>query len=278
MYETRYRPFSRATSLLVLIVALGWNQAVQGQCVDGSEVNDFKVRSVKFKTLFGAIPKDLRRLLDSHRNETYTSERASQYLSEITNFYSTDPAQEKYERLIANKLKLSVKAGKTWLDCLEKVEATECQRDLAGSTQCVDITIKRYFVDIDALDSSPYFLLFPRSGLAALYGAIPRPLLALNPSFDALQDKSFGPAASIDTATDLLTCAAFLVDPPKLPLPGQGPRPPAPPEATRTDGLEVTFPSAGRGRYFCNPTRRAGSRSGQQRYEVAVKDQGTEVS
>src|SRR6185369_17967274 len=71
-------------------------------------------------------------------------------------------------------------------------------------TQCVDVTIKRYFVDVDALDASPYLLLFPRSGLAALYGAMPRPLLALNPDAGAAHDKEFGPSASIDTVTDLL--------------------------------------------------------------------------
>jgi hypothetical protein len=202
-YVTRTAP-KVAVYLVLFLVALCWTSTARAQCVDSSQVNNFKVRSVKFKTLFGLIPKELSQLLDSHRGESYSAAKASQYIGEIRNFYATDPAQQKYERLIANKLKLSIKAGRTWLDCVEKIEPAECQKDVSGTTECVDVTIKRYFVDVDALDASPYLLLFPRSGLAALYGAMPRPLLALNPDFDASHDKRFGPAPSVDTATDLL--------------------------------------------------------------------------
>ena len=191
-----------SASLFLLVIGLV-SVAVASQCVDSSEVTGFKVRSVKFKTLFGAVPSELRKQLDGHVSEAYSSDRASAYLREIQQFYSTDPLQAKYEQLIANKLRLSVKAGKTWLDCVEKIDPLECQKSLPGTAQCVDVTIRRYFVDIDALDSSPYFLLFPRSALAVLYGAIPRSLLALNPSLGANQEKGFGPAASVDTATDL---------------------------------------------------------------------------
>jgi len=201
----KIRPGRRvAVYLLLFFTALCCTSIVSAQCVDSSQVNNFKVRSVKFKTLFGLIPKDLASLLNSHRGDSYSANKASQYIGEIRNFYATDPAQEKYERLIANKLKFSVKAGRTGLDCVEVIDPAECQKDLPGNAQCVDVTIKRYFVDVDALDASPYLLLFPRSALAVLYGAIPRPLLALNPDFDVLQDKRFGPAVSVDTATDLL--------------------------------------------------------------------------
>lgn len=189
---------------ICLLLALYSVRSVQAQCVDSSQVNNFKVRNVKLKTLFGLIPKDLATRLDKHRGDSYSAMKASEYINEIRNFYVTDPEQQKYEQLIANKLKLSIKAGRTWLECVEPVEPSECQAAFPGTTQCVDVTIKRYFVDVDALDASPYLLLFPRSGLAALYGAMPRPLLALNPDFGATQDKQFGPSASIDTTTDLL--------------------------------------------------------------------------
>jgi|GEM_PF-2054749 len=193
-----------AVYLLLFFVAPCWTNTARAQCVDSSQVNNFKVRSVKLRTLFGLIPKDLAQLLDTHRGESYSSDKASQYLGEIRKFYSTDPAQQKYEQLIANKLKLSIKAGRTWLECVEKIDADECEKAFPGNTECVDVTIKRYFVDVDALNASPYLLLFPRSGLVALYGAMPRPLLALNPDFDAFHDKQFGPSPAIDTATDLL--------------------------------------------------------------------------
>ncbi len=187
--------------VVTLLCAAG---SIQAQCVDSSQVNNFKVRNVNLKTLFGLIPKDLAARLDAHRGDSYSADKASQYMNEIRQFYSTDPAQAKYEELIANKLKLSVKAGRTWLDCVEPIDPSECQTAFPGTTQCVDVTIKRFFVDVDALDTSPYLLLFPRSGLATFYGAMPRPLLALNPDFGAAHDKQFGPSASIDTVTDLL--------------------------------------------------------------------------
>ena len=193
-----------AVYLLLFFAASCWSSTARAQCVDSSQVNNFKVRSVKFKTLFGLIPKDLAEQLQSHRGDDYSAQKASDYIGEVRRFYATDPAQQKYERLIANKLKLSIKAGRTWLECVEPIDPAECQKLFPGSPGCVDVTIKRYFVDVDALNASPYLLLFPRSGLAALYGAMPRPLLALNPDLDVTQDKRFGPAPSIDTATDLL--------------------------------------------------------------------------
>lgn len=195
--------------LSLFFAASCWTSTARAKCVDSSEVNDFKVRSVKFKTLFGLIPKDLAQQLQSHRGDSYSAQKASDYIGEIRQFYATDPAQQKYEQLIANKLKLSIKAGRTWLECVEIIDPGECQKALPGTRECVDVTIKRYFVDVDALNASPYLMLFPRSGLAALYGAMPRPLLALNPDFDAFYDKQFGPSPSIDTATDLLDLPAI---------------------------------------------------------------------
>ena len=193
-----------AVCLCLFFTLLGAAASIRAQCVDSSQVNNFKVRNVKLKALFGLIPKDLATRLANHRGDSYSADKASQYMNEVRQFYATDPAQQKYEQLIANKLKLSVNAGRTWLECVEPTDPSQCQTAFPGSTQCVDVTIKRYFVDVDALDASPYLLLFPRSGLAALYGAMPRPLLALNPDFGAAHDKEFGPSASVDTVTDLL--------------------------------------------------------------------------
>lgn len=228
--------FVRRTALLAFITLLSFQWA-RGQCVDSSEVNGFKVRSVKVKTLFGVVPKELRRILDGHRNESYSADRASRYIHEIRTFYASDPAQAKYERLIANKLKLSIKAGRTGLDCVEKVSSHDC-------VKCVDVTIKRYFIDIDAIDSSPYLLLFPRSALAAFYGAMPRPLLALNPGLNARHDKRIGPAASIDTATDLLDLKSIFAPAPKstaaAPVTPVAPVPQ--PASSPDDSVEITVP------------------------------------
>ena len=239
MYQENHGPFARRASLLILIVASVSATTARAQCVDSTAVKDFKVRSVRVETLFGRVPKQLRETLDSHRGEAYSSDRASAYIHEIRAFYAGDPAQEKYERLIANKLRLSVKAGVTSLKCVDKLKPEECQVAFPGTTECVDVTLRRYFVDVDALDVSPYIVPLPRSALVALYGAIPRPLLALNPGLAAQDDKRFGLAFSIDTATDLLdlkqifaktsqstvasTAAAPIVSPSPQPSPSNSP-------------------------------------------------------
>src|SRR5919106_409878 len=115
-----------AVYLVLFFAASCWGTA-RAQCVDSSQVNNFKVRSVKFKTLFGLIPKDLAQQLENHRGDDYSAQKASDYIGEIRTFYATDPAQQKYERLIANKLKLSIKAGRTWLECVEIIDPAECQ-------------------------------------------------------------------------------------------------------------------------------------------------------
>jgi hypothetical protein len=245
VYRSKHGPFARRALLLALIFIALPLVSARAQCVDSSEVIDFKVRSIKVKALFGGIPRELRRLLDSHRNDAYSADRALQYINEIRRFYATDPAQEKYERLIANKLKLSVKAGRTWLECVEKVNPQECQTDLPGTSECVDVTIKRYFVDVDALDSSPYFLLFPRSALTTFYGAIPRPLMALNPGLSARQDKRVGPAASIDTATDLLDLGKIFESEPTSSVASVQPAATPTPAASPDDEAEFAFPAVG---------------------------------
>jgi hypothetical protein len=221
----------------LLSIATGRAAEARAECVDSSLVNGFKVRSVSVNSLFGRVPKNLRRQLERHRGEPYSADRAVVYLNEIKLFLNSDPVQQKYEKLIANKLKLSVKGTYLELECVEPVEAAECLESFAGDsaagpvTECVDVRIKHYSVEIDALNSSPYLLLFPRSAAAALYGAIPRPLLALNPAFDAAQDREFGPSVSADTSTDLLDLPRLLN---RGPTPGSN-QPPAPSRAGAAD-------------------------------------------
>jgi len=203
-----WAPQTRIFALAAVLVLASAPAAAQ--CVDSSEVTGFKVHEVRFKTLFGRIPDELQRRLNSHRGESYSAARASHFINEIVKFHDTNPIQQKYERLIANKLKLSLKAGVTELQCLRKVPAEECRRSFGDTPKCVDVVIVRHFVEVDALNPSPYLLLFPRKAALALYGAMPSPLLLLNPAFDAAHDRRFGPGARIDTATDLLELPQLL--------------------------------------------------------------------
>jgi hypothetical protein len=178
-----------------------------GQCVDSSEVNNFRVRSIRFRTLFGRTPKALREKLDSHKGEAYSALKASEYIREINDYLQSDPVQHKYEQLVANKLRFSVKGVYTELDCVKKLRAADCERAFpnSGNTECVDVSIRRYAVEVDALNSGPYLLLLPRSAITALYGAFPKPLILLNPEFDINQDRKFGPSLSLNTVLDLFT-------------------------------------------------------------------------
>ncbi len=242
MYQENHGPFARRASLLVLIVASVSFTTARAQCVDSTVVKNYKVRSVHVETLFGRVPKRLRETLDGHRGEPYSSDQASEYIHEIRTFYASDPAQEKYERLIANKLRLSVKAGVTSLKCVDKLKPAECQAAFPGTNECVDVTLRRYFVDVDALDVSPYVIPLPRSALVALYGAIPRPLLALNPGLAAQGDKRFGPAFSIDTATDLLDLKQIFAKTRQSPVssPTPAPTPQTSPSNSPDADLDVT--------------------------------------
>jgi len=114
-----------AVCLCLFFTLLCAAASIRAQCVDSSQVNNFKVRNVKLKTLFGLIPKDLATRLANHRGDSYSADKASQYMNEVRQYYATDPAQQKYEQLIANKLKLSVKAGRTWLECVEPIDPSQ---------------------------------------------------------------------------------------------------------------------------------------------------------
>ena len=192
------RAFQRSLFLVSLLASLS-SLSIRAQCVDSSEVNNFRVRSVTFRTLFGRTPKALQSKLDGHKGDAYSAFKASEYIREINEFLQNDPVQQKYEKLVANKLRFSVKGVYTELDCVKKLPPADCEKTFPGISECVDVRIRRYAVEVDALNSSPYVLLLPRSALTALYGAFPKPLLLLNPEIDFNQDRTFGPSLSFNT-------------------------------------------------------------------------------
>jgi hypothetical protein len=254
MEQPRLKALFRRASFSILLIALAWATPTQAQCVDSSDVkvNGLKVRSITVQTLFGKIPAALQQQLDGHRGEAYSADQANKYSREVIKFINEDPAQQKFQKLIANKVKFSIKAAYYELGCVRPADVAECQKSFGpDTTQCVDVTLKGKNLEIDALNASPYLLLLPRSTLVALFGAIPRPLLALNPSFGADQDRKFGPSLEIDTSTDLLDLGRIAAEeksgataaPPPPPSTTAAPAAPAPTGAAPTDdSLTVTFP------------------------------------
>jgi hypothetical protein len=194
----------------ISLIALAWAAEAQAQCDWTTDYATYKVRSVSFKVaaVFGKVPEALKLQLSRHRSDLYTSDKPNEYANEAMKFYNNDPAALKYEQLVASKLKFSFK-GFLYKSCAEKVNPTECEREFKGDpggpvTQCLDVVVQRSGVAIDALNTMPFLVLFPRSTLVKLLGAIPRPLMALNPGIDFDFDKEFGPSAMIDTSMDLL--------------------------------------------------------------------------
>lgn len=193
------------------LIVLAWPARAQAQCDWRANYAAYKVRSVSFKVapVFGGVPDRLKQQLSRHRGDLYTSDKPSAYMEEVKSFLATDPAQLEYEKLVGNKLKFSFK-GFLYDTCVQKVSTTECESEFKGDpsgsvTLCFDVVVRRRGVAIDGLNTSPFLVLFPRATLVKLLGALPRPLLALNPGMDLDFDKAFGPSGMIDTSVDLLS-------------------------------------------------------------------------
>ena len=237
------------------LIALAWATEARAQCDWRTDYATYKVRSVSVKVaaIFGAVPEALKQNLSRHRRELYTSDKPNEYANEVKDFVDNDPVELKYEKLVANKLKFSFKGFK-YESCVEKLEATECEREFKGDpgapvTQCLDVIVRRRGVEVDALNTTPYLVLFPRSTLVKLLGAVPRPLLALNPGIDVDFDREFGPSATIDTSTDLLDLHAMFKNSPQTvetqkheALPSVTPANQAPASVTTAGDLDISVP------------------------------------
>jgi len=68
----------------------------------------------------------------------------------------------------------------------------------------VDVVIKARSLRVDLLEVGGNVLPIPRSALATFYDAVPGPILALNPTFGAYQDKEYGFAPTAAIAADLM--------------------------------------------------------------------------
>lgn len=90
--------------------------------------------------------------------------------------------------------------GKFELENLGEVGVLHVTRCLLVEGREVDVIIQARSVQIALYEVGENVLPIPRSALATFYEAVPRPLLALNPTFGAYQDKEYGfaPTAGIE--------------------------------------------------------------------------------
>jgi hypothetical protein len=231
------------------LIALTWTTTAQAQCDWRASYAAYKVRSVFFKVapLFGSVPDRLKKQLSLHRGDLYTSDKPNAYMEEVKNFLGSDPAELEYEKLVSKKLKFSFK-GFLYDTCVEKVVSTECESAFKGDpnapvTLCFDVMVRRRGVAIDGLNTSPFLVLFPRATLVKLLGAIPRPLLALNPGMDLDFDKVFGPSGMIDTSVDLLPLFKNSDKPKATTATNSTPEASPPPRVINEDNLSISVNS-----------------------------------
>jgi hypothetical protein len=207
----RYKCFINASAgrLAVLFLFLGIASVCRAQCVDSSQVNGFLVRKLRVETWLGLIPADLSAQLVAHHGEPYNAQRASFYQSEVAKYLAGNENQQANESLLAHESKLVASGRLIYLQCVQRVDEQLCAKSFSAdhghaATQCVDVVLKAYSVDINILNSSPYLVLLPRSALSTFYAAIPRPILRLNPRLTSEADKAFGYGLGFNTTTDLL--------------------------------------------------------------------------
>jgi len=209
MLHSRFFRWTKKIALVSLALFAAVPHLSTAQCVDSSEANGFLVRQVRIKSRFGLVPSDLEAELNQHRGEPYEAGKASDYEKEVLQYLAGKATQHTAENLVAQRAKLVVSGRLISLECVEKIKDEECEKSFSkdssqAKSQCVDVILKAYSLDVDFLNSSPYLVLLPRSALLAFYSAVPRPILRLNPTLVAEGDKAFGQALGVSTMTDLL--------------------------------------------------------------------------
>src|SRR4030095_4525290 len=94
-------------------------------------------------------------------------------------------------------------------DCVEIIPIAECRASLKDSSgnpveKCVDVTVHSKVIPINTSSLSANLLDIARSNSLRFYRELPRPLLALNPTFFVEQDRDYGNAAVFRTSTDFV--------------------------------------------------------------------------
>jgi hypothetical protein len=177
-------------------------------CADETAVAGFRVRSVTVQARFGRAPQQLRDQLARHRGESYSSDKASEYLGEVRKFLGEQQSQVDDAVFgLTRLIKFSI-STKFYDVCPLVVSEAQCLAEFKdGPTpvnQCVDIVVRTTAVQLDVFNRSSNVLPVPRSNRLNFFREIPKPLLALNPSFGLHQDRETGVSPYLGISTDLL--------------------------------------------------------------------------
>jgi len=191
---------------LLMLLLVGVFSA-RAQCVDVNSVGaNYRVRAVTVDALFGRTPAGLQEALNKHRGELYRPLEVSAYIREVANYLAERPGQLD-SWLGTNKFKTV--AVKYAYPCVREIEPAECRAAFAGESaspvsECVDVEVKYHQLHINVGAASPDLLLSLVKSNFTFFQEIPRPLLALNPTFNFSRDQEFGPALGGALSSDLL--------------------------------------------------------------------------
>lgn len=234
MTATRRIPLITSSFLLCLPLMLcARTMPVQAQC-SGDNLSDesgYVVRSVHVKTLFGREPQKLRDILAEHKGESYrvtahsftnkkgitfSGSSRNIYQQEVNSFFAEELGDAMKDRSFGVNQHNSFYVRTTFLDdCVEIIPIAECRaslKDTSGNPadKCVDVTVYSKVIPINTSSLSANLLDIARSNSLRFYRELPRPLLALNPTFFIEHDRDYGDAAVVSTSTDLLNLFSLL--------------------------------------------------------------------
>src|SRR4030095_10516973 len=239
MTSTRRIPLTSSLTLFLPLLLCGWTVTVQAQC-SGNNLSDqsgYSVRTVRVKTLFGREPQRLREILDEHKGEpylatahpytnkkgiTFSGSNRNIYQQEVNSFFAEEAGAAMKDRSFGVNQHNSLYVRTTFLnDCVEIVPVAECRtslKDKSGNPvdKCVDVTVYSKVIPINTSSLSANLLDLARSNSLRFYRELPRPLLALNPTFFIEQDRDYGSSAVFSTSTDLISLSSLIKDKERL--------------------------------------------------------------
>lgn len=226
--------FTRVLSIVAVSVFLCCvcARGTRAQC-SGDNISDdqhYRVRDVTVNALFGSVPAKLKRILAKHKNEVFqtagggfvvgTGPAASEgsltiFKQEVKSFFEQDGSLKNDDGFGVDQTQ-GVYIRATFLTtCVKIVPVTECNRDMAPDarapvSKCVDVVVKIRVIPVNTASPSSNLLELARSNQVRFFGALPRPLLVLDPKFGIEYDKDYGPSLAFSTSTEFFSLPSVL--------------------------------------------------------------------
>lgn len=211
------REFLFAAAILLCVLSPVWAQSATEKGADCrediAEADGFKIRAVKVKARY--LPR-LRHPIPTP-GTNYSPALATTLVEDVAQALTDEALRESEEGQTEHRLLNTVTVGKGKMadafgfgikfvtSCTRQVEESECRSALGESgTKCVDLEVHAFSIRVNTSDPISNLVNIPRSNRPTFLSKVPGPLLAFNPKLGLEHDRSLGPTASFDFATNLL--------------------------------------------------------------------------